>query len=54
MEKFVTPEGVLKHNVLSSVSSNAVKYATGVLNPAHGVLGMGESWTNDCTARPGE
>ncbi len=26
--------------MLSSVSSNAVKYDTGVLNPAHGVLGM--------------
>ncbi len=38
--KFVTPEGALKHKVLSSVSSKSVTYATGVLNPAHGVLGM--------------
>ncbi len=38
--KFVTPEGVLKHKVLSSVSSKSVTYATGALNPAHGVLGM--------------
>ncbi len=38
--KFATPECALKRKVPSSVSSRAVKYATGAVNPAHGVLGM--------------
>ncbi len=38
--KFFTPEGTLKHKVLSSVSSAAVTLAAGALNPAHGVVGM--------------
>ncbi len=37
---FVTPEGVLKHEILSSISTGAVIAATGQLNPAHGVVGM--------------
>ncbi len=38
--QFVTPEGVLKYKILSSVSTEAVTAAAGQLNPAHGVVGM--------------
>ncbi len=38
--EFATPEGVLKHEVLSSTSSATVTAAAGVLNRAFGVVGM--------------
>ncbi len=38
--QFVTPEGVLKHKILSSICTETVTAATGQLNLAHGVLGM--------------
>ncbi len=38
--QFVTPEGALKHKILSSISTETVTAATGKLNPAHGVVGM--------------
>ncbi len=38
--QFVTPEGVLKHKIVSSISTVAITAATGQLNPAHGVVGM--------------
>ncbi len=38
--QFVTPEGALKHKILSSISTEAITAATGQLNPAHGVVGM--------------
>ncbi len=38
--QFVTPEGVLKHKVLSSLSPEVFTESTGQLIPAHGVVGM--------------
>ncbi len=38
--QFVTPEGVLKHKILSSISAEAAAGATGQLYPAQGVVGM--------------
>ncbi len=38
--QFVTPEGVLKHKILSIISTEAITAATGQLSPAHGVVGM--------------
>ncbi len=50
--QFVTPEGVLKHKILSSISTETVTAATGQLDPAHGVVGMGGGWKDNCVARP--
>ncbi len=50
--QFITPEGALKHKILSSISTEAVTAATGELNPAHGVVGMAGVGKNDCVARP--
>ena len=36
-----TPEGKLKHSVLSSLCSTQVAAAVGVMKPTHGVVGMG-------------
>ncbi len=38
--QFITPEGLLKHKILSSISTEAVTAATGQFNPAYGVVGM--------------
>ncbi len=38
--QFATPEGVLKHKILSSFSTEGVTAATGQINSAHGVVGM--------------
>ncbi len=35
-----TPEGILKHSVMSSISSEVVTVAAGAVTPAYGVLGM--------------
>ncbi len=37
---FATPEGVLKHKVLSNISSEAVTAAVGQLHAAYGAVGM--------------
>ncbi len=38
--QFVTPEGVLKYKILSSISTKTAAAATGAPNPVHGVVGM--------------